>query len=299
MLSIALDVGGTKIAAGLVDAVGRLRTRRSLPTRPERGGAAVLAECQGLVRELAAEAGGAPIGVGVSLCELVDPVGEVASGYTVDWRGLAPAQALGLRGRPALLSADVRANALAEAQLGAGRPFESFILISIGTGISSCWVQAGRVHAGAHGNALVLSTGALTVPDAAGHLHPFVLETYASGPALVERYRAATGQALERAEAVLSRAEQGDAHAHEVVTSAATVLGSAIAWLVNVLDPHAVVLAGGLGAAPGLYRDGLVPAIRAHIWADASRDLPLLPAALGPDGALIGAGLLGKGTGWQ
>ncbi len=291
MLSIAVDVGGTKIAAGLVEPGGRLLARRSLPTRPERGGAAVLSDCLALVRTLAAEAGSAVAGVGVSLCELVDPDGEVASGYTVDWRGLGAAQALGLGERPARLCADVRANALAEARLGSGRPFESFLLISIGTGISSCWVQAGRVHAGAHGNALVLSTGALTVPDAAGRLYSFVLETYASGPALVERYRAATGQDLERAEAVLGRAEQGDVRAREVVTSAATVLGSAIAWLVNVLDPHAVVLAGGLGAAPGLYRDTLVPALRAHIWADTSRDLPVLPAALGPDGALIGAGL--------
>jgi glucokinase len=58
---------------------------------------------------------------------------------------------------------------------------------------------------------------------------------------------------------------------------------------VNVLDPEAVIVGGGLGSAGGRYWDSMLGAIREHIWADASRDLPVLAATLGPDAGMIGA----------
>jgi glucokinase len=74
-----------------------------------------------------------------------------------------------------------------------------------------------------------------------------------------------------------------------VVGSAGAALGVSIGWLVNVLDPEAVIVGGGLGSAGGLYWDSMVASTRAHIWADTSRDLPIVPAALGPDAGMIGA----------
>jgi glucokinase len=73
--------------------------------------------------------------------------------------------------------------------------------------------------------------------------------------------------------------------------SAADHLGALLGLLVNMLDPQAILLGGGLGLAPGLYRDRLAAAARAHVWADACRGLPILPAALGADAGLIGAAL--------
>jgi glucokinase len=62
-----------------------------------------------------------------------------------------------------------------------------------------------------------------------------------------------------------------------------------VAFLVNVLDPEAVVVGGGLGLAGGAYRDAFVDAVRCHVWAEASRGLPVLPAELGADAGLVGA----------
>jgi glucokinase len=91
----------------------------------------------------------------------------------------------------------------------------------------------------------------------------------------------------------LAAANAEDASAIDIVSSAADQLGSLIALLVNMLDPEAIVLGGGLGLVAGPYRDRLIASARAHIWADACRSLPILPAALGENAGVIGAALAG------
>jgi glucokinase len=87
----------------------------------------------------------------------------------------------------------------------------------------------------------------------------------------------------------LAAAAAGKATAVQVVRTAGEALGNSAGWLVNVLDPAAIIVGGGLGLAGGLYWDSFVTATRAHIWADASRELPIVPAALGAEAGLIGA----------
>jgi glucokinase len=160
-LAVGIDVGGTKIAAGLVDTDGGevLRSER-VPTRPERGGPAVLADCAALAGRL--DPGGARVGVGI--CEVVDLDGRTTTAETVDWRGLDVAAAFG-SGRVTVES-DVRAAALAEARLGAGAGLASFLHVVVGTGASTCLVLGGRPHRGTHGNAIIL--GAPPVEQVAG-----------------------------------------------------------------------------------------------------------------------------------
>jgi glucokinase len=291
--AIGIDIGGTKIAAGLVSLdTGRVTLRRQVATRPERGGAAVLAETAALARELLAAAraeGRAVRGVGVGVPELVDAEGRIASDHAIPWRGLPLAERLALD-VPTAVEADVRAHALAEARYGAGRGSALFAFVTVGTGISSCLVQGGRPFAGARGNALVLASSPLTTTCTVcgARLQP-VLEDFAGGPGLVARYNERSGAALERAEEVLAAAAAGDEVAADVVRSAGEALGVSLGWLVNVLDPERVVVGGGLGTAGGLYWSSAVAATRAHIYADATRDLPIVPAALGADAGLIGA----------
>lgn len=293
--AIGIDIGGTKIAAGLLHAEsGEAVAQRSLPTRPERGGAAILAAVAAIADHLAGEArarGKAVGSLGVGVPEIVDPNGQITSDHVFDWRTLPVADRLDAIA-PATIAADVRAAALAEARLGAGRPFASFVYVSIGTGISSTLVLDGKPLTGARGAALVLSSGPLSLPcSRCGAIEPFVLEEYASGPALACRYREQSGHEVSTAEAVLSAARAGDTVAMDIVASAATALGSAIGWLVNAMDPEAVILGGGLGAAPGPYWDTLNAATRRAIWNPAARSLPILPARLGSDAGWIGAAL--------
>ena len=291
--AIGIDVGGTKIAGGLVElATGALLARQQLPTNPGRGGAAVLDDTLALARVLATEAnalGVSVFGIGVGVAELVDRQGAITSAHTIPWRGVDVGQQLA-QIAPTVIESDVRAHALAEARYGAGRRLRQFVFVTVGTGISSCLVLDGRPHTGARGNALVLASSPLTTTCSFCNstMQP-ILEDYASGPALVARYNQLAHTQLRRAEELLSRVDTGDQLAIEIVRSAGAALGVSIGWLVNVLDPEAVIIGGGLGLAGGLYWGCMIDAARAHIWADTSRDLPIMHAALGADAGVIGA----------
>jgi glucokinase len=292
---IGIDVGGTKIAAAAVDPVaGTVAHRHEIATHPERHAADVIADIAGLAEVVAADLaknGTAVTGIGIGVPELVDAQGRIRSAYLLDWSTLALDDRLA-EFAPVRLSSDVRAAALAEATFGAGRPYRLFVYVSIGTGISSSLVLDGLPLAGARGGAVVLSTAPLSIPcNGCGDWSEFVLEDFASGRALARRFSDASGKATASALDVVRAAAQGDRDAIAVVDSAAYALGSAVGWLVNVLDPEALIIGGGLGRTGGLYWDCLVQSTRAHIWNEEARELPILPAALGPDAGVIGAAL--------
>jgi glucokinase len=286
-------VGGTKIAGGVVAAEsGAILARRIIPTQPERGGQAVLHDTLAMAKALmteAVEADRTVLGIGLGVAELVDLVGNVTSAHTIAWQGLPVQQRFAQLART-VVESDARAPALAEAIYGAGRPFKLFTYLTIGTGISYCLVQDGRPYAGARGNALVLANSPMTLrcPNCGAISKP-ILEEVASGPGLVAAYNEHTGKQETRAEAVIAAAEAGEPIAFAVVTSAAEMLGAYVGLLVNILDPEAVIVGGGLGLAGGLYWDTFITATQAHIYSEATATLPILPAALGRVAGLIGA----------
>lgn len=288
--AIGIDVGGTKIAAGLVDVVsGAVRERFERPTLATRGGDAVLADVVAIARALDAAArasGDGAVTIGLGVCELVDLTGNVTSDFTIAWSALPVHAALSAIA-PAVVQADVRAHALAEATFGAGAGFDTFVFASIGTGISACLVRERVPFEGARGNALVLATGPISVPGDDGGLRQFVLEEYASGAALARRFGVA------RVEQIVAAAAGGDASAKRMLRDAGTVMGGALGWLASVLDPAAIVVGGGLGSAQGLYWDALRQGVRDHIWSDATRALVVTQAALGRDAGIVGAALYG------
>jgi glucokinase len=251
--AVGIDIGGTKIAVGLVGADGQLERLVHLPTSTT-----TLAE----LAETAAQAGAGAEAVGVGICELVDLEGRVRSHSSVAWTETELAEALGA----VALEADVRAAALAEARLGAGRPYSSFVYVTVGTGISHTLVVDGEPYRGAHGYAQLVGSGALTFtcPHCGTRVHVSA-EDVASGAALAQ------GAARD---------------------DAAETLGSFVALLVNVLDPEAVVVGGGLGTAGGDFWELVVKSMRAHVWAKQARAVAVLPAGLGADSGVIGAGLV-------
>ncbi|MGA2528459.1 MAG: ROK family protein [Acidimicrobiales bacterium] len=263
-LVVGLDVGGTKLAAALVEPdSGRIVEAREAPTGRERGGAAVLGDCVELARAVAA--GHEPSAIGIGVPELVSLDGQIQSAASWDWRDGSWKAALA-EIAPVYIDSDVRAGALAESWFGAGRGLSSFLYVSIGTGVSHCFVVDGRPWRGARGNAIV--SGA-----------PLV-ETKASGPALASKAN------KSRAEDVL--ASESD---RPIVDAAAAALGLEIARLVNALDPEAVVIGGGLGLAPG-FRQAIIESMRPEIYATDTRGLEVLPAALGVHAGVIGAALV-------
>src|SRR5215468_5093395 len=191
--AIGIDVGGTKIAAGVVTRAGELLFPRCLPAAAERGGEAVLRDVEALSIELitrAEEAGMNVAGIGLCVAELVDLHGNVTSGHTIKWNGWPIRERLS-RIAPAVIESDVRAAALAEAIYGAGRDYEIFLYLTVGTGISCCLVIHKRPYAGAHGDALICASSPITSKcGECGASNKAPLEEFASGPALARRYQA-------------------------------------------------------------------------------------------------------------
>lgn len=303
-VAIGVDVGGTKTALGLIDAASlTLLATRVIPTGRERGGEAVLADIEEHAAALAADAarqGRRTVGLGVVVPEIVNLAGQITSSAVIPrWNELPVARVLS-EIAPAVIEADVRAAAFAEASLGAGRDYDFHLFLTVGTGISYCAVGAGRPFAGAHGGALNVGTSVLAVlpEDQARPVSPdgpdertFVLEQTASGSALVRRY-AARGGTAQRAEEVLAAARGGDAAAAAVIEEGAQALGIGIALLVNLLDPQALIVGGGLGSADTEYWTKAESWARQFMHEHAKRTV-LTRSELGPDAGVIGAGLVG------
>jgi glucokinase len=260
MLCVGIDVGATKVAAGVVDTARRgvLQWRR-VATAPH--GREVLRDCVRLAEELYRPE---VERLGVAVCELVRPDGTIASAATVDWIAIDVRDAFSHLA-PTVVESDVRAAAVAEARLGAGRERESMLFVNVGSGISHTMVVEGRPLAGARGNAII--TGAPPV------------ERWSSGLALA----AAAGTSTE--EVLADPASAG------VVAQAATRLGQTLAALVNALDPEVLVIGGGLGSVSS-YRRVVEEVTRSLVYAEETRGLEIVPAALGADAALIGATLV-------
>lgn len=290
--AIGVDVGGTKVAMGLVGADGTVGPTVRFENREAPGARELLAltaeRCRRLLRDAR---GGTVVAIGLGLPELVDLDGRIRSSTSIAWTREEILEAFG-GSPPVVLEADVRAAALAEARFGAGRGYRSVAYVTIGTGISSCHVLDGRPLAGGHGAAQLLgSTEVAARCPACGEHFPLVLERVAAGPGIAAAYARATGWGVERAEEVVAAESRGDLAAIEVLEEAAQVLGSFLALLVGVVDPEVLVLGGGIGASAGPYVEAVVRWARRYIWAEHVRGLPIRRAALGSAAGMIGAGV--------
>jgi glucokinase len=298
--AIGVDIGGTKCAAGLVRLdEGRVIARRELATHPERGGMAVLKDVIALIQSLQQDAKQLcvqPYSIGIGICELVSRDGRILSEATIRWQDdKLMHEKLSALSLPLKIDADVRAGARGEALYGAGRDCHSFVYVTVGTGISACLVFDSKPYAGARGLTGTFASSNGLIPGTDGRLHMGPpLESFASGPALAARYAEEHPDFQGAATEVLRLAASEDSVAKNIVASAGTALGAAIASLVNILDPETVVIGGGLGLAAGLYRESIEVALRRHVWSELHRDLKIMSAQLGSDAGIVGAAALGN-----
>ncbi|MFF2496441.1 ROK family protein [Agromyces sp. NPDC058064] len=298
--AIGVDLGGTKIAAGLVGDDGGVIARASAPTPAQQGPAAVLGVVADLARGLVESAPGGvrPVGVGVGSAGVIAPgIGTVVSATDAlpGWAGTRVRDELVLAlGLPVGVVNDVHAHALGESNAGAGAGHGTVLMIAAGTGVGGALVVDGRVHTGRLG--VSGHFGHLPVPEAgdracscgrSGHL-----EAVASGPAICADYRVRSGDAtVVDGREVVRRAEAGDADAEASLVFAGTALGRVVGGLVNALDPDVVIVGGGLAAAGELWWSAMRRADAAERMAVLA-DTPLVTARLGGDAAIIGAASL-------
>lgn len=287
--TVGLDVGGTKVAGGLVSAEHRLLVVRERSTLVEGVRDPGLKVTFGLARELMAEADAAGLmvdGIGAGFPEYVDTNGHLTSDEVISWT-TQPAELFAVLA-PVTVESDVRCAALGEGARGVARGLESFAFVIVGTGLSYALVEGGRARYGARGEAIAL--GELEVSRHIDQDSTLLLERYASGDGIRERYEAQAGDEVAGAAEVFRLAASGDQEAALIIRSAGQALGEGLATLVRLLDPGAIVIGGGVSSAGGLWREALE-----STYAERMRSRrgppPIMWAELGSKAGIIGAAI--------
>ena len=292
-LAIGVDVGGTKIAAGVVDREGRILKRVERPT-PRGGQDEFLATVDEVVTSLREEGIGA---VGFGMPSTIDQrTGRIVNSVHVpvgdfDFRGHM-AELLGL---PVALDNDANAAAIAEWKAGAGEGARDMIMLTLGTGVGGGLILDGKpyrgsIGAGAEIGHMVLEfDGEPCVGNCSGHGH---LEQVASGGAadrLASRIlgAGATGREL------VGAAREGNAEALEAIVGIGRRLGAAMGSLVNIFNPEVIVIGGGFSQARDLFLEPALESLRAEALPPGRDFVRVVPALLGPDAGLVGAGFVG------
>lgn len=278
MSTLAIDIGGTKLAAGVVDAHGRLRIRRQRPTPPAGDGDELFATLVDLIRDVQAHhTSGDPIErCGVGCGGPMEEGGRTVSPLNIPaWRGFA------LRDRlhdavavPVHVDNDAKALALGEGWQGAAQGVSDFLAMVVSTGVGAGIVSRGRLLDGASGNA-----GHIGHVYVAEHTEPWeghpagLLETEASGTALAIRH-----------------GEPAATAPIEVIERTGTLVGRAVASAAHLLDLRLALVAGSVALGFGArFFDAAQAEIDRLCVLDFSRGTRIAPAGLGADGPLVGA----------
>lgn len=305
MAVLAIDIGGTKLAAGVVDADGRMLARGEVPTLAMEGLEPVLGRIVGLGRELLVRpeiAGVRVQRIGVGCAGPVDiKAGLVFRPPNLPGWTRVPLtdhiqRSLGL---PTILENDANAAALGEFRYGAGKGARSIFYITVSTGIGGGIILDGKVWHGLKDAAG--EVGHMTVcPDGpvCGCGNRGCLEAMSSGPSIARRAREAVAAGRQTRLSEISKptsadvarlAQEGDSVAGEVWAEAVKYLGIGVAAVITILAPERVVIGGGVTKAGDALFQPLREQARQRVKLVPVESVPILPAALGPDVGILGA----------
>ena len=293
----AVDIGGTKIAVGMVTESGQVLARKESPTDAA-SYANSLATIGGLLRETAQIAGVEITGIGIGSTGPVDPFtgkfGEVD--FLPGWRGQNPVEDLArIFHVPVALENDADAAAIAEAGWGAGKNKSRLIYVTVGTGIGGGIVFDGHLYRGVGGAHPELGH---QVIDPAGPLCSCGFrgcwESLAAGPAMAAWLDANAPADYPHREHLTAKricqlARQDDALAQQAVKREAYYLGIGLANLINLFTPDLIVLSGSLMKSAPLFLDGIRELISRGCRFVPFEKTELALASLGEDSNLIGA----------
>jgi glucokinase len=290
----AVDIGGTKIAAGIVARDGRILAQNTCPTAPEEGFEAAMQRTADMLRECARQSDAEPGAIGIGCTGPVDPLsgrlGEV--NLLPGWQGCGLSEALSARlGLPAAVENDADAAALGEAAFGSGVGMRSFLLVAVGTGIGVGMLLDGRLYrgtGGAHpeaGHMVIEPAGLACSCGARG-----CWEAYASGPAMEDWFNQTypAAQAWDGRQ-ICAAADAGDARALAAVEREGSYLGLGLSNLVTAFCPDAIALAGGLMERFDLFEAPIRAVIQANCRLVPYDQVQLLRARLGGQAGLLGA----------
>ena len=285
---IGVDLGGTKILAGVVDREGKVEQRREHPT-PVGSQDELLAGLDASVEELLDDDITA---LGFGIPSPVDQrTGRVLQAVNI------PLEDIDFRGRmkerfglPVGVENDANAAAYAEFSFGAARDADSMVMLTLGTGCGGGAVIDGKLFRGwaEFGHIVVEYNGLPCQGSCTGRGH---LEPYVTGVAATKLAQAEFGPAVD-AHRLVRLATEGEARAIEILAGIGRYLGAGIGSLVNIFNPELVVIGGGFAAAGDFMLDPAREIVQREALAKAGYRLQIVRAELGTAAGLIGAGLV-------
>ena len=294
----AIDIGGTKIAVGVVDVSGRVLSHRECPTDASRGYGDALARMCAMLRDAVQQSEQSIDGIGIGSTGPVDPFTGVIGklDFLPGWEGSALVDDLAREfGLPVAMENDGDAAALGEAGWGAGREKSSLVYVTVGTGIGVGIIVDGKLYRGADGahpeigHHVIDCSGPVCSCGAHG-----CWESLATGPAMVQwlsshappDYSFLAGLTARR---ICELARQGDAPALRAVEREARYLGIGVANLVTLFIPDTIVLGGSVMRSADLFLETIRDTVRRHCGYVPFEKTSIALASLGPDANLIGA----------
>lgn len=286
-VAIGVDIGGTKIRAGIVGAEGVVYdVPRTIPTCAEQPGEEIVQRLIALIKETLSHADEYEVlGVGVGCTGPLD----LRKGMLLEVENLPT-----LNNYPLLqvleealqmnvkMENDANALILAEALWGAGKDADTVLGFTLGTGIGCALINHGTVWQGKN--------------DCAGEIWtaPYrdgILEEYVSGNAVTRLYELHTGKHLSGNE-IAALAIAGEEAAKQVWDEFAQALAYALSWTVNMLDPQVVVIGGSIIKSANLFWEQADTSFRRYVCRSVADSVSLKPAVLGDDAGFIGAAAL-------
>jgi glucokinase len=294
----AVDIGGTKIAVGIVDEQGKVLARMDCATDANLGYIHALENICRMLKEIVRSSGGQISGIGIGSTGPVFPMtGEFGDvNFFPDWNGENPVRDLGENFHVKVaMENDADAAALGEAGWGAGKDKKRLLYVTVGTGIGTGFIANGRLYRGADdshpeiGHHVIDPSGPLCLCGFRG-----CWESLAAGPAMVAWLeKEAPKEYAHRfdltAKRICELARGGDEWARRSVDRETYYLGLGLANLVTLFAPDAIVLGGGVMNSADLFIGGVRKIIRESCRFVPFEKTELTLASLGEDANLIGA----------
>lgn len=301
--AIGVDLGGTKLALALVDRQGVVHHHKVLPTEAHKGAAHVLDNMIQGVQDVAFVAdreGIAVTGIGIGSAGQIDAKsGSVAhAGDTLPgWTGTPLRTVVSERFKlPTYVDNDVNVIAVAEKMYGVAQGLDSFVCVALGTGIGGAVVERGELVRGVFGGAGEIGHMSVDFNGPRCYCGNYgCLELYASGSGIARLAHVAGWSQETSAREVISRWQVQDEAAMEIVKQMIDALATAIAGLVHILNPQAIVIGGGVADIGEPLFAVLREAVRERTFPSMFSKLSLLPAQMGSHAGVIGA----AGLVWQ
>ncbi len=311
-----IDIGGTSIKFGLVDAAGKILHKEQRPTTAEKGPTPLMHKVTNIAERLLLYAAeeemdvhwlgvGTPGAVDFKTGKVIGPCPNIKG-----WQGMDIGGTLRERlNMPIYVDNDANAMALAEATFGAATGRKDVVCLTLGTGVGGGLIIGGEIYHGANGTAGEL--GHITINFEGPRCNcgnDGCMEAYCSSQAIIARAKQLIKNELPpilkeilegdldnlNIRKLFAAHKKGDEVATQVLDETAVYIGIGLASVVNLLNPEIVVIGGGIADGGGHFLEAVFSEMKKHAFSSAVDGLSIVKASLGNNAGFIGAGLLGR-----